>query len=146
MSIVCTTIEENRDEAYYSYFVECAKQMGWQDNGYDYFSDLLEGTSFNRDDVLPFLLKESDRWLVEKYDGNPYGNIVNNFFVTTPCPLLLYYVKDDPWSAGQPTKTGPNVKKVVNPIGKHSPYMNDPAFCPEATKQEVMNFVSTYIY
>ena len=62
------------------------------------------------------------------------------------CPLLLYYVKDDPWSAGQPTKTGANVKKVVNPIGKHSPYLNDPAFCPETTKQEVMNFVSTYIY
>lgn len=46
-------IEENRDAAYRAYWVECAKEMGWQDNGYKYYSDLLEGTSFNPDDALP---------------------------------------------------------------------------------------------
>ena len=143
---VCSVLEENRNEDYYSYWVECAKQMGWQNNGYDYFSDLLEGTSFNSDDVLPFQLKEEDRWLVGKYDGSTYTDIVNNFFMTTTCPILLFYVKDDPWSAGQPSRVGPNVKVVVNPIGRHASYLNDPKFCPEATKQEVMNYVSTYIY
>jgi len=32
-----------------------------------------------------------------------------------------------------------------NPIGKHSPVINDPVYCPEETKQEVMEFVRTYI-
>lgn len=74
------------------------------------------------------------------------SGIVNNFFLTSTVPLLLFYVHDDPWSAGMPVQTGSNVKLVVNPIGSHSPYLNDPALCPEATKQEVMRFVSTYIY
>ena len=143
---IYTIIGENRDETYYSYWVECAKQMGWQNNGYDYFADLLEGTSFNRDEVLPLLLKEEDRWIVGTYDYSIYTDIVNNFFMTSTCPLLLFYSKDDPWSAGQPQQVGPNVKTVVNPIGRHAPYLNDPNLCPEATKQEVMNFVKTYIY
>ena len=143
---VCTIIGENRDETYYSYWVECAKQMGWQNNGYNYFADLLEGTSFNRDYVLPLQLKEADRWLVGTYDDSTNTDIVNNFFMTSTCPLLLYYVKDDPWTAGQPSRVGPNVKMVINPIGRHSSWLNDPNLCPEATKQEVMNYVRTYIF
>ena len=92
------------------------------------------------------ILKPEDRGLVPTYDGSTYTGIVNNFFLTSTVPLLLFYVHDDPWSAGMPVQTGPNVKLVVNPIGRHSPYLNDPALCPEATKQEVMRFVSTYIY
>ena len=112
----------------------------------DINSDLLEGTSFNRDYVLPLQLKEADRWLVGTYDYSTNTDIVNNFFMTSTCPLLLYYVKDDPWSAGLPSRVGPNVKMVINPIGRHSSWLNDPNLCPEATKQEVMNYVSTYIY
>lgn len=143
---VSNTIGDNRDETIYPYFVESAKEMGWQDNGYDYFADLLEGTSFNRDDVLSSILKPEDRWVVPTYDSSTYTGIVNNFLMTCTMPLLLFYVHDDPWSAGMPVQTGPNVKLVVNPIGRHSPYLNDPKLCPAATKQEVMNFVSTYIY
>lgn len=79
MMEICAMIEENRDAAYRAYWVECAKEMGWQDNGYKYYSDLLEGTSFNPDDALPQIL-------------------------------------------------------------------NDPVYCPETTKLEVMNYVQTYIY
>ena len=30
--------------------------------------------------------------------------------------------------------------------GVHSPKINDPAYCPENIKQEVMNYITTYIY
>ena len=142
---VGNAIEDNRDEAFYPFLVESAKEIGWQDNGYQYFADLLEGTSFNRDDVLPSILKPEDRWVIPTYDGSTYTDIVNNFFMTSTLPLLLFYVHDDPWSADMPKQVGPNVKLVVNPIGCHSPYLNDPKFCPVETKQEVMNFVSTYM-
>ena len=84
--------------------------------------------------------------MVPTYDSSTYSRIVNNFFTTSTIPLLLFYVHDDPWSAGMPVQTGPNVKLVVNPIGRHSPYLNDPKLCPAETKLEVMDFVSTYIY
>ena len=119
--------------------------MGWQEEGYKFFANLLDGTSFNSDDVLSSILKPEDRWVIPTYDGSTYSNIVNNFFMTSTLPLLLYYVHDDPWSAGMPTQVGPNVKLVVNPIGRHSPYLNDPKLCPAETKQEVMSFVSTYM-
>ena len=45
-----------------------------------------------------------------------------------------------------PTGLGPNAKKVINPIGIHSSKINDPTSCPEDIKQEVMDFISTYIY
>lgn len=143
---VYTVLEDNRDEACRSYFVECAKEMGWQDNGYKYFQDLLEGTSFNKADVLPQVLEEEDRPVVKTYDGRVYEDIVNRFFFTSTCPLLLVYSHDDPWSAGKPETVGSNVKVVMNPIGSHSPYLNDPDYCSEATKKEVMDWVQTYIY
>ena len=143
---VCNAIEDNRDETIYPFFVESAKEMGWQDNGYDYFADLLKDTNFNRDDVLSSILKPEDRWLIPTYDSSTYTGIANNFLMTSTMPLLLFYVHDDPWSAGMPKQVGPNVKLVVNPIGRHSPYLNDPKLCPAETKQRVMDFVSTYIY
>ena len=45
-----------------------------------------------------------------------------------------------------PKHVGPNVKMVINPIGKHSAIINDPALCPPETKKEVMDYVSRYIY
>ena len=143
---VCNAIEDNRDETIYPFFVESAKEMGWQDNGYDYFADLLKDTNFNRDDVLSSILKPEDRWLIPTYDSSTYTGIANTFLMTSTMPLLLFYVHDDPWSAGMPKQVGPNVKLVVNPIGRHSPYLNDPKLCPAETKQSVMDFVSTYIY
>lgn len=143
---VCNTIGDNRDETIYPFFVESAKEMGWQDNGYDYFANLLEGTSFDRDEVLSSILKPEDRWVVPTYDNSTYTGIVNNFLMTCTMPILLFYAHDDPWSAGMPKQVGPNVKLVVNPIGRHSPYLNDPKLCPVATKQKVMDFVCKYIY
>ena len=126
-------------------FVEAAKEIGWQDNGYSYFADLLNGTSFDASEVLPSILKEEDRHLVSDYDASVYSDIRNTYFTTGTTPLLLFYVHDDPWSGNIPANVGANVKTVVNPIGRHSPYLNDPKLCPEQTKQEVMSFVTTYI-
>ena len=143
---ICNVIKSNRDLAVYTYFVDCAKEQGLPDPGFDYFADLLEGTSFKAEDVLTTLLKEEDRWLVKEYDNSQRIDIRENFFVNSTMPLLFYYSKDDPWSGGQPDKLGPNAKKVINPIGVHSPQINDPDYCPAETKQEVMNFITTYIY
>lgn len=143
---ICNTIMGNRSPDFYTYFVDCAKEQGLPNPGFDYFADLLEGTSFKAEDVLASLLKEEDRWLVKEYDNSQRIDIRQNFFVNSTMPLLFFYSKDDPWSGGQPDKIGPYVKKIINPIGKHSPIINDPDFCPAETMQEVMDFVTTYIY
>ena len=143
---ICDMITENRSPLLYTYFVDCAKEQGFPNDGYDYFADLLEGTSFKADDVLASLLKEEDRWLLKHYDNSQRIDIRENFFVNSPLPLLFFYSHDDPWSGGQPDKLGPNAKKVINPIGIHSPIINDPAYCPADVKQEVMDFITTYIY
>ena len=145
-SAICTTINDNRDTDTYTYFLDCAKEQGFPDPGYDYFADLLEGTGFKAEDGATALLKEEDRWLVKYYDNSLHTNICEYFFVNSTKPLLLYYSKDDPWTAGQPEKTGPNVKKVINPIGIHSSSINAPDYCPAEVKQEVMDFISSYIY
>ena len=146
VSAICTTIGENRDTDAYTYFVDCAKEQGAPDPGYDYFADLLEDTGFKAVDGVTALLKEEDRWLVKHYDNSQRTKMCEYFFVNSTKPLLLYYSKDDPWTAGQPEKTGPNVKKVINPIGVHSSHINDPAYCPTDVKQEVMDFISSYIH
>lgn len=146
VTMICDNIKSNRDLIYYTYFVDCAKEQGFPNPGYDYFADLLEGTSFKAEDVLASLLKEEDRWLLKHYDNSQRIDIRNNFFVNSTLPLLFFYSHDDPWSAGQPDKTGPNAKKVINPIGVHSPVINNPEFCPADIKQEVMDFIKTYIY
>ena len=143
---ICNTIADNRDPETYTYFVDCAKEQGFPNPGYDYFADLLEGTGFKAEDGLTSLLKEEDRWLVKHYDNSQRTKMCEDFFVNSTTPLLLYYSKDDPWSAGQPEKTGPNVKKVINPTGIHSSHINDPNYCPADIKKEVMDFISTYIY
>ena len=143
---ICNTIANNRDSDIYTYFVDCAKEQGFPNPGYDYFADLLEGTSFKAEDVLPTMLKEEDRWLLQHYDNSQRIDIRENFFVNSPVPLLFFYSHDDPWTGGQPNKLGPNAKKVINPIGVHSPKINDPDYCPVELKQEVMDFIKTYIY
>ena len=145
LSELCYVFSENRDDAYRAYFVELAKEMGWQDNGYSYMADMLTGTSFDKDDVLTQTLKEEDRWVIGSYDGTVYQDIVNDFFMNSTCPLLLFYVKDDPWSGGIPERVGPNAKVIINPIGIHSPFINDPVYCPESVKQEVMDYVHKFI-
>ena len=146
VSAICNTINDNRDPETYTYFVDCVKEQGAPDPGYDYFADLLEGTGFKAEDAAASLLKEEDRWLVKYYDNSLRTKICEDFFTNSTKPLLLYYSKDDPWTGGQPEKTGPNVKKVINPIGIHSSNINDPAYCPAEVKQEVMDFVSRYMY
>ena len=143
---ICNTIANNRDSDIYTYFVDCAKEQGFPNPGYDYFADLLEGTSFKAEDVLPTMLKEEDRWLLQHYDNSQRIDIRENFFVNSPVPLLFFYSHDDPWTGGQPDKLGPNAKKVINPIGVHSPKINNPDYCPVELKQEVMDFIKTYIY
>ena len=146
VSKIAGQIAENRNESLYTYNVECAKEQGFTNNGYDYFADLLEGTSFKAEDVMATQLKAEDRWLVEQYDNSLRVDMCDNFFMNSTKPLLFYYSHDDPWSAGQPEKLGPNAKKGINPIGIHSSKINDPVYCPADVKKEVMDFISSYIY
>ena len=146
VNYVVYTYEGNRDMIYRSYFVECAKQMGWPNNGYSYFAEQLAGTSFNEADVLPCVMQDEDRWVVSTYDGTLYNDISTNYFVNTTRPFLLYYSHDDPWTAGKPENVGPMVKMIINPVGNHSAIINNPAYCPPETKQKVMDYVSKYIY
>ena len=143
---IFNTIENNRIPDLYTYWVDCAKEQGFPNPGYDYFADLLEGTSFKAEEVLAFELKEEDRWLLKQYDNSHRTDMRENFFVNSTMPLLFFYSHDDPWSGGQPDKLGPSAKKIINPIGVHSPKINDPAYCPAEVKQEVMDFITTYIH
>lgn len=146
VAAICDNIASLRNKDFYTYFVDCAKEQGFPNVGYDYFADLLEGTSFKAEDVVPSELHSEDRWLVKYYDNSVRTDMSKTFFVNSTMPLLLFYSKDDPWSAGQPEKTGPNVKKVINPVGIHSSIVNDPEYCPVEVKEEVMDFISRYIY
>lgn len=146
LKYLCDIIVDNDEEDLYSYWVECAKELGLQNDGYAYFADLLEGTSFDKDMVIPSLLKAEDSWLVESYDSTVFTDILNNFMLTTPCPLMLYYVHNDPWTAAMPPKLGPNAKLIMNPVGKHHSALNDPALCSPEVRQEVMDYVQKYIY
>ena len=143
---VTYTISSNREDETYTYFVDCAKEQGFHNPGYDYFADVLEGTSFKAEDVVPSELHSEDRWLVKYYDNSVRTDMVKNFFVNSTIPLLFYYSQDDPWSAGQPEKIGPNAKIIINPVGIHSSKINDPDYCPANVKQEVMDYIKAYIY
>ena len=146
VAAICDNIASLRNKDLYTYFVDCAKEQGFPNVGYDYFADLLEGTSFKAKDVLPSELHSEDRWLVKYYDNSVRTDMSKTFFVNSTVPLLFYYSQDDPWSAGKPEKIGPNARMIINPIGVHRPKINDPAYCPADVKQEVMDYIRTYIY
>lgn len=146
VAAICDNIADLRNKDFYTYFVDCAKEQGFPNAGYDYFADLLEGTSFKAEDVLPSVLHSEDRWLVKYYDNSVRTDMSKTFFVNSTVPLLFYYSQDDPWSAGKPEKIGPNARMIINPIGVHSAKINDPAYCPADVKQEVMDYIRTYIY
>ena len=142
---IWVNIISSRDANLYTYYVECVKEQGHEDPGYMYSATQLDGTSFNTNDYFKSMLKTEDHWLIDTYDNSVRLDQLKNFFTNSPCPILLFYSKDDPWTAGQPDKIGPNVKKIINPIGIHSSWINDTNYCPETTKKEVMDFVTTYI-
>ena len=143
---ICNNILMNRDPTFYTYYIDCAKEQGFTNPGYDYFADLLEGTSFKVEDIWKAYLTEADQGLVKEYDNSVRLDMLERFFLNSPIPLLFFYSQCDPWSAAQPDKLGPNAKKIINPIGAHSPRINDPYYCPPEVKKEVMDFISTYIY
>jgi hypothetical protein len=130
----------------YTYYVECAKEQGFPDFGYDYFPDQLEGTGFKAEDVLKYELHEEDRSLLEQFDNSVSVDMCDNFFMNSTKPLLFFYSHDDPWAAGKPEKIGANAKLVINPIGVHSPQINNPTYCAADVKKEVMDYISSYIY
>ena len=138
-------IQNLRDETTYTYFVDCAKEQGFPNPVHNDFADLLEGTSFKAEDMLLFWLHDEDRWLVKYYDNSVRTDMSKNFFLNSTVPLLFYYSHDDPWSAGKPEKIGSNAKMIINPIGVHSSKINDPTLCPANVKQEVMDYIKTYI-
>lgn len=143
---ICNNISQNRGMKFYTYYVDCAKEQGFPNPGYDYFDDLLQGTSFKVEDIWKAYLTEEDQGLEKQYDNSVRRDMLDNFFMNSPIPLLFFYSQCDPWSATQPAKLGPNAKMIINPVGIHSPKINDPAYCPADVKQEVMDYIKTYIY
>ena len=143
---ICNNISQNRGMGFYTYYVDCAKEQGFPNPGYDYFADLLQGTSFKVEDIWKAYLTEEDQGLEKQYDNSVRRDMLDNFFMNSPIPLLFFYSQCDPWSATQPAKLGPNAKMIINPVGIHSPKINDPAYCPADVKQEVMDYIKTYIY
>lgn len=143
---ICNNISQNRGMGFYTYYVDCAKEQGFPNPGYDYFDDLLQGTSFKVEDIWKAYLTEEDQGLEKQYDNSVRRDMLDNFFTNSPIPLLFFYSQCDPWSATQPAKLGPNAKMIINPVGIHSPKINDPAYCPADVKQEVMDYIKTYIY
>ena len=143
---ICNNISQNRGMEFYTYYVDCAKEQGFPNPGYDYFDDLLQGTSFKVEDIWKAYLTEEDQGLEKQYDNSVRRDMLDNFFMNSPIPLLFFYSQCDPWSATQPAKLGPNAKMIINPVGIHSPKINDPAYCPADVKQEVMDYIKTYIY
>ena len=143
---ICNNISQNRGMGFYTYYVDCAKEQGFPNPGYDYFADLLQGTSFKVEDIWKAYLTEEDQGLEKQYDNSVRRDMLDNFFMNSPIPLLFFYSQCDPWSATQPAKLGPNAKMIINPVGIHSPKINDPAYCPADVKQKVMDYIKTYIY
>lgn len=143
---ICNNISQNRGMEFYTYYVDCAKEQGFPNPGYDYFADLLQGTSFKVEDIWKAYLTEADQGLEKQYDNSVRRDMLERFFMNSPIPLLFFYSQCDPWSATQPAKLGPNARMIINPIGIHSPKINDPAYCPADVKQEVMDYIKTYIY
>lgn len=143
---IASGIQEGSDEEYYTYYVDCILQLGCADPGYSYYADLLDNTGFDKDKVILSFLKDEDHPLMSRYDSSLNNEVLNTFLPNTDHPVLMYYAKDDPWSAGRPTRLSPSVKLVINPVGIHKPSINDPALCPAEIKQEVMDFVGKYIY
>ena len=143
---ICNNISQNRGMGFYTYYVDCAKEQGFPNPGYDYFADLLQGTSFKVEDIWKAYLTEEDQGLEKQYDNSVRRDMLDNFFMNSPIPLLFFYSQCDPWSATQPAKLGPNAKMIINPVGIHSPKINDPAYCPADVKQKVMAYIKTYIY
>lgn len=139
------SIISGRDENMYTYYIDSVKEQIYVDVGFHYFANELAGTSFNINDYFRNILKPEDHWLIDTYDNRVRLDQIQNFFTNSTCPLLLVYSHDDPYSAAQPEKTGPNVKKIINPIGIHGCALNNTYLCPEAIKQEVMDYVCRYL-
>ena len=59
---ICNNLSQNRGMKFYTYYVDCAKEQGFPNPGYDYFADLLQGTSFKVEDIWKaYLTEEEDR-------------------------------------------------------------------------------------
>ena len=131
----------------YTYIVDCYKEHGCFMYDYERFSDLLDGTSFDKTEVYLNYLKPEDRWLVSTYDNSQRLSLLKEFLPMAQTPMLLVYSKDDPWTGARPETINPvTTKMVLNPIGVHSDNFSElDHYTPELTK-EIMDYIRRYVY
>lgn len=140
-------LTSNRISAFSTYYVDCFKEQGFYTNDYEQFSDLLDGTSFDKTKVNLEQLPEKDRWIVPYYDNSQRLSLLNDFLPQSTTPTLLVYSKDDPWTGARPEYINPvTTKMVINPDGIHNDNLNDPTnYAPELA-QELKAFIRRYIH
>lgn len=137
----------NRTPAYITYYVDCIKWQGLFQNDYDVYKEYLNGTSFSPRNVNLSLIPAEVRPLYDAYDNSYRLKLVKDYMPFTAKPTLLVYSKDDPWTGGRPEYINPvTTKMVINPNGIHSDALiNEEYYSPSLT-QEIVSFVSQYVY
>jgi len=139
---------ENDPANWYPWFVQLAKQLGRYEHAYEAYDDLLEGTSFDKNEMLKCLtpLKEEDQWLYDTYDNSIIKNIREQFLPYIELPFLFVYSKNDPWSGARITNVNDKYSKIIiNPNGIHgNDILNRSHYSPEI-KQEILDFVGNFV-
>lgn len=138
--------EDNSD--FYPYNIQIAKELGTYINDFTPYADLLEGTTFDINELLkdPSGLKPEDQWLYQTYDNTKLTDIRNRFIPSTTCPILFVYSKDDPWTGARPDQINEQYSKmIINPLGIHNHDINNTEHYKPETCQEVMDFIARYV-
>lgn len=137
------------DYNYYPWFVQLAKQLGRYEHAYEFYADLLKGTSFDKEKMVECLtpLKEKDRRLYDTYDNSIIKNIREQFLPSTDLPFLFVYSKNDPWSGARITNVNENYSKIIiNSNGTHSNwFLHDNRYTPEII-QEITDFINNNLH
>ena len=140
-------LESNRDTVFNTYIIDCYKEQGFYTNDYEQFSDLLDGTSFDKTKVNLTYLSPSDRWIADTYDNSHFLSILNDFLPQTSTPTLLVYSKEDPWTGARPPVINPvTTKMLINPDGIHSDNIDNPEYYAPQLSQEITDYIRRYVY
>lgn len=140
-------LDSNRDPYTYTYYIDCFKEQGFYTNDYEQFSDLLDGTSFDKTQVNATYLNPSDRWIADTYDNSHFLSILNEFLPQTSIPTLLVYSKEDPWTGARPQVINPvTTKMIINPDGIHCDNIDDPEYYAPQLSQEITDYIRRYVY
>lgn len=139
---------ENDPANWYPWFVQLAKQLGRYEHAYGDYADLLEGTSFDKEEMVKCLtpLKKEDQWLYGTYDNTIIKDIREQFLPNTDLPFLFVYSKNDPWSGTRIQNVNQQHSKIIiNPNGVHGNDILNPLHYSPEIKQEILDFVGRFV-